>query len=154
LTDDERAERAERSRAAAEATLERLADVEVQVDESARSHHDPVRRGWATAGRREPEPSPPIERGLTDSEWTGGIEAKLEARLAEEREFVRELLAQLLAQVEAKLDGAADELRREVAKVSASFDTLIRVVGPRNDGGRREEAIDLPPLPIRRTSLN
>ena len=63
-----RVERAQRLRRESEQTLDRLAelDLDVHVDKSRGQHHDPVRRDprW----RDEPQPAAPTARHLTDAQ--------------------------------------------------------------------------------------
>ena len=166
---DERTERAARIRLEAEQLIERNADLEAEqnLPPAERSWHREERGASAPYGSSgkgragligaaapaEPrEPDAMLARTI-EARIMAMVDARLEAALAAEREHGIELLAEILASTEAKLDAAADELRREVQKVTVQFDTLIRMAGggkpePRNDSS----VIDLPPLP--RRSMN
>jgi hypothetical protein len=151
---DARIERAARSRAEAEATIERLANLDHHVRESrvdnARGHHDPVRRS-ATWRDEKTSPPAPTERRLSDTEWgralKGEIMGAIEERLLLERERNSAILAEVIAGEPGQApDGLANDLadlRSAVADVSRSLAAFAAA------DRASKEAIDLPALPRR-----
>jgi hypothetical protein len=149
-----RIERAARSRAEAEATLERLADLDHHVRESRvdeqRGHHDPVRRNpdW----RSPPEPSAPTERRLSDTEWGRALKGEILAALEERLLIERERTSAILAEVIAGESGEAPAgLAKDLAELLSAISEVSRSLATSAEADRRaREAIDLPnPLPRR-----
>jgi hypothetical protein len=111
MTDNDRSERATRSRAEAMATLERTASAETPPDE------DPLDR-WERQRRRSAEPEPePVAPGdrLTDAQREARWQAHLEARLAEERGHIYEVIGEAMGEDSSELLRELKNLRQEVA---------------------------------------